>query len=1166
MRAYRQCTSFELFGWMHFDNVNLTAPGLPQYLNAVRVTPELANGIGVNPRLGRWFRDAVTRSEVVLSNSFWLRLGGDASIVGKTVTLDRRIYQVAGVMPARFQLPLAGIYGDAMTDVWLPLDPSGAGEQAGFSGNFAYARLRSGVTLEQARQEASRIAAAIVRSAPESHPDYTVRVDLLHELVTREVRPVLLLLFAAAELLLLITCANAGGLLLARSVSRARETAVRVALGASLRQLAYRYFWEGLVVAVPGAVAGLVLATALVRSTVAWASRSTTQLENVAVDWRVAVFAIGSAVLASALTSVAPLWQAKRTSPNEVLSEGVRASAGARSRWLSKTFVVAEIALAFVLLGAGAALATELYYVTRVSPGFEPAHLLTFRLVFSKEDLPAKATRAVYIDRLVGALEAVPGVSDATLVNQLPLDGCCFSTAIYPEDKTARRGRGEQVSFVIVSPGYWKTLRIPLIAGRLLDDHDHSETPPLPVVIDQAAARYYWPGLNPVGVFGRLGNPKGDRFQVVGIVGDVRNNGLDTPTIPEIYLSAAVVPSNGLHFVVRSGLPAGQLVPEIRRAIQSVNPSQPIHNIRAMTTIVEESVTLKRVAAYVMTFFAAAALLMAMIGTYGMVSYSTRQRTVEMGTRLAIGAVSRDLLGLVLGSGMRMAAYGVALGGAASVGVMWLLVDALSLRHASVLPFAGSAISVGLVVMAASFFPAWRATLLSPMAAIRDDPGSMWEDAREGLGRFFEGIRGGEHSVQGEDTALTIGLIESSRGATTFREAIGSALEALRFRMGARSAALLERGSDGVYRSTFAIPAGPAGQWSIPAEGLLLGRLRSYGAPLPISAEDFEVWRRWAAEYRPQSLPEIEMLDGAGTRIAAPLRTAHEVAGVLLLGAPDGRDSFTPAEKGMLRSASDQFALLIENARLTDRVLEQEKLRRDVALAADVQRGLLPPHGLETGSASTTGVNVSARTIGGDYFDFFEPGDGRTAIALADVSGKGVPAALIMSVVQASLRVISADPEISLPEIAARMNHFVYRSTGPSSYATFFYAELCGETRRLRYVNAAQSPVYVVRKSGGVESLPSGGTVIGMFPQWEWTEAFVDLSAGDVLLVATDGVTDALSPAEEDYGEERLMALLPRISHLPVEEMSAELLAELRRWIEDAPQADDLTFVLMKVA
>ncbi len=303
----------------------------------------------------------------------------------------------------------------------------------------------------------------------------------------------------------------------------------------------------------------------------------------------------------------------------------------------------------------------------------------------------------------------------------------------------------------------------------------------------------------------------------------------------------------------------------------------------------------------------------------------------------------------------------------------------------------------------------------------------------------------------------------------------------------------------------------------------------------------------------------------SGARLAVPLRTKAEIVGLLLLGPPLGREEYSASEKRVLRAYAEQFALMRENARLTERVVEQEKLRRDVALAVEVQKRLLPEKSPHSSVGELAAVSLPARSVGGDYYDFIEVGDHRIGIALADVAGKGVAAALIMSVVQASLRIISAERNVSLPELAARMNRFLYRSTGANSYATFFYAQIDEANRQLRYVNAGHNPPYLVRSVAApadiadIEELATGGMIIGMFPHANYDEGTVDLRSGDVLVAFTDGVTEALSPTEEEFGEERLKDLLRRVAHLPVDEMSSQISSELKNWIHDAAQHDDLT-------
>ena len=303
-----------------------------------------------------------------------------------------------------------------------------------------------------------------------------------------------------------------------------------------------------------------------------------------------------------------------------------------------------------------------------------------------------------------------------------------------------------------------------------------------------------------------------------------------------------------------------------------------------------------------------------------------------------------------------------------------------------------------------------------------------------------------------------------------------------------------------------------------------------------------------------------------------PLRTRTEILGVLLLGERRHRARFTAHEKQVLRAGADQFALMIENARLTDRVVEQEALRRDIALASEVQRRLLPDAPPRAEGVDFAAASVPARRIGGDYYDFVELRDRGIGIALADVSGKGVAAALIMSVVQASLRIISSEEEVAPPRLVARINRFVYQSTPESKYATFFYARL--DERRLRYVNAGHNAPYLLRANRGstadsapleIEQLSVGGTVVGMFPEMDYEEDTVEQGPGDFLLAFTDGVPEAHNADTEEFGEERLQQLLRQTAHLSANEISARISAEMKHWIGDAEQYDDLTFIVMKV-
>ena len=1158
-------TSFDVFGWFRLGNFNLTAPGEPQYLDGAAVTPALARNLGP-PRLGQWFID---ERGAVISTSLWTRLGSDPGIVGKSITLDDRRLTVTGVMPPDFRFPLFGTTTGPPSDIWVYLDPSGRGQNKGESIYFAYGRRKPGVSLEQAQSDTARVAGDIARLEPASHPKYTASLLDLREHTLSELRSTLLLLFAAAGMLLLIACANVATLLLARSVARSRETAVRVALGAGRTHLALRYLAEAATVSVIGAAIGAALSVVLVRVIVVAGSE---YVPEIVIDWRVLAFGLGLALVASALTSLAPLWQATRTAPNAVLTEGVRATAGGAVRRLSQVLVVAEIALAFTLLAVSVMLVAHLRNLGRVPIGLEPNGLLTFELVAPARVVASKSL-GPYQKRLIEALEAVPGVTGAALANQLPLAGCCMGGTVHvegmPTEHEARR-----VSFMFVTPGFLPTTGIPLRAGRFLTETDVREDV-LPVVVNQAAANRYWPDRNPVGAYGRLNRADGNRFQVMGVVGDIRNDGLNKVPEAEVYLLAGLFPVNPMRMFVRSSLPSEQVVANVRRAVRGVDPTLVMHDVRTMNDIVRNSLQLERVSSLVMLFFAIAALLLATLGIYGVVAYAVRQRTVEMGTRMALGAVRRDLLTLVVGGGLKMALAGTAFGVLALVGSVWPLARFLEIRDVGWLPGLFSAGVVTLIAAAASSVPAWRASVLSPMVAIRDERGSAWLSMRRGFLRALREVRQVVTTPAAASTPPTLltEFVAAARAADSFDGALRSALATLCQRIGVESAVLLEKRDDG-YRRRIGIGSFESIEWVVPGNGFLASRLAVYLMPLPFERDELESVGQWAAANRPERLEEIGLLAQHDVRMVVSLRTRTEIMGLLLMGPARDR-RYGPAEKRVLRSCADQFALMMENARLTDRVVGQEVLRRDLALAVEVQKRLLPSGPPFAAAADFAAISVPARSIGGDYYDFIDVGEHRIGIALADVSGKGVAAALIMSVVQASLRIIASDGDISLPKLAEKMNEFLYRTTPGNKYATFFYAQVDSERRQLRYVNAGHNPPYLVRArtqaldlswtEAQVEELTTGGTVVGMLPGMSYEEATVDLRSGDVLLAYTDGVTEAHDPGDVEFGEDRLKSLLSALAHLSADDIRARLTAELKEWIRDAEQYDDLTFVVMKV-
>jgi predicted permease len=1050
---------------------------------------------------------------------------------------------------------------------------------------LAYARRKPGVSLDQAQADVRRVAAIVAATDPKRYQFYTANVAGLRESTADSLRVPLLILLGGAGLLLLIACANVATLLLARSVVRARETAIRVALGASRRQLALRYFAEGALVSVAGAAAGVALSAIFVRQILTVAAGFVPRADLITIDWTVLGFSVAVAVATGVLAGLAPLWQALRTAPNAVLSEGIRASAAAPARRLSKAFVVAEIALAFTLLTTSAILVVHLRNLGRVSLGYDPGGLVAFELTLPRGVLPQVGgadevgnARRREQDRLMAAVRVTPGVTDAAFASQFPTLCGGGGTAVYAEGRPPD-ALGQRVCLVRTTPDYLSTMRIPLRAGRWLNESD-DRPEPLNVVVNETAARAYWPGRDPVGASGRLSQPVGTLFTIVGVVGDVRNTGLKTLPSPELYISASIIPANPMSVLVRSGLPTDQLIGAVRRTIRQVNPLLPMGDVRTMNDVTGDTLQLERLSSLVMTFFGVAALLMATLGIYGVVSYFVRQRTVELGTRMALGASHRDLVTLVLGGGLKLSLAGVAMGSMMLVGGVWLLVRYLEVANFGWLPFAASTGVVTLVAGAAASVPAWRTTLISPMVAMRDQPPSAWTWARQRVQRTVRDIR---EAIGGNDSEADVAaadvltaFVDAARGADSYTGALRAVLASVCDGLRVESAALIERrdGSPAEYRCLVAAGVLETAAPTVPADGFLIARLRAYPLPLPFAPTELDALAEWAAVHRPERLDEIRALAAAGVRLAVPLRTRHEILGVLLLGELQQRAGFSAHEKQVLRACADQFALMIENARLTDRVVGQEALRRDIALASEVQRRLLPEVPPRVECVEFAAASLPARHIGGDYYDFVELHDRRIGIALADVSGKGVAAALIMSVVQASLRIISSEGDVPPPRLVARLNEFVYRSTPASKYATFFYAQLDGQRRHLRYVNAGHNAPYLLRAerrsaadsaSAEIEQLSVGGTVVGMFPEMGYEEAAVELYPGDVLLAFTDGVPEAHNPENDEYGEERLQQLLRQTAHLPADEISARISAEMKDWIRDAEQYDDLTFIVMKV-
>lgn len=1162
--------TLDTLGCYQSGSFNITFQNQSNHVFGTQMSAELLPMLGVQPIQGQWFGPK-DESVVLLSARLWRRLGSDPNIIGNVMKVNGKAHTIVGVMPAWFRFPDES---DEPAELWVPLEPNRDQlEHRAYHYLYCLALPKQGVSDQQARADLQKILEQLRVEHPgeEGEPEVITTAPLLPEIV-RYIRPRLLLLLGAALALLLITCANVASVLLARTVARGRETAVRVALGATTAQLAVQYFFEGLVVALAGAVLGTALAYLLVHGILSLAADALPRADQISPDARVLAFALLIAFLASIFFSLAPLWQALRTEPNEVLSDGARSTASASNRRVLRIFVIAEIVLAFGLIAVGGVLWERLNSLSGVNPGFDPNHLLIANLN-APERMHPGAEQVAYRNRLLDAIQHLPGVEAAGFSSLLPFVGAGTNTALQVEGRPQKPWAEVTNQFIeerSISPSYFETLRIPLVAGRYLNDSDKDGVV-VALVINQTLASQEWPDENPLGSFVRLLSTANQRYQVVGVVGDVRNFGLDSLTHPEFYFSYRAVPSANMQWAIRSNLDEAKLTRELRQAVASIDPDQTIYSVGTMRQAISDSLSTERLQSVLLGFFAVAALVLSVIGVYGVVSYTVRQRTTEMGTRMALGADSRSVLRLVMGDGLRMSGVGTAVGAVA----LFLLAKALArtafhMQFNDVWPFAFAALVIGSLTLAASWFPAWRAAGLPPMIAIRNDLGSGWQESKLHYRQLWERASP-ERAMQDlgvEQAALLSSMVAAGRDAESFPQAIAAALQTLRETLGTDKAVLLAQlANDQPYRAT------EDALVAIPADAFLVRRLKGLSSPLPLSGEELDAWEHWARENDTVRLAEIATLRTLHAELAVPVFSKNSIIGVLLLG--------KTAQQGYARSlapAAAQLGLMLENGRLTGRIVEQERLRRELLLATEVQKRLFPQAWTQTSSIELAGMCMPARGVGGDYYDFLDLGSRQVGVALADVAGKGIAAALIMSIVQASLRSLTEMRNGSLAELAAKMNRLLHRSTGSNSYATFFYAQVDEEKRELRYVNAGHNPPMLFRGAGWstnhvpfvasvapVEELATGGTIIGMFAQASYEEARIELRSGDVLMLFSDGVSEAHNPAEEEFGEERLRELLRKVAELPVNEMCTAVMQELKKWMLDAPQHDDLTYVLMKV-
>ncbi len=717
----------------------LTGSGEPERIPAMQVGDGYFELLQTRPVLGRTFLPEEQQEGkdfvVVLSHGLWQRrFGGDPGIVGKQLTLNSRSYSVVGVMPPGFQSLPSPSLAERPAELYRPVAERYTDEERDSRHLRALARLAPGATVEGAQAETSAIAARLARDFPKSNTNRGTRVVSLQEDTVGPVRPALLILLGAVAALLLIACANIGNLLLARATSREREVAIRTTLGATRGRITRQFLIESLILSLTGGALGLVLAAWGRRAFEAFGPGFLPAGRGFEIDGRVLAFTAGVSLLASLLFGAVPALRAARASLGRALKQGSQGSGDGPDRGrLRALLVIAEIAMALVLVACAALLIRSVSRLTAVDPGFDPAGRLTLKVWLPSARYGTGPEQTAFYDRVLAKMETLPGVDAAGLVSTLPL-GDFDRVSIDAEGLAIPEGQEPDVDRYIVTPGYLSAMGIPLTAGRGFTNGDRETSAPV-VLVSETLARQLWPGRSALGLRVRMPNG-GPREEwpwrtVVGIVKDVKQYALDRENTPQMYLPQAQAPTNYMTLVVRSrsgnisGNTAGNtaaLAAPVRSAIRSLDPDQAVFDVQTMEEILMGSIALRRFSMVLLGGFAGLALVLAAVGIYGVMAYSVSRRTREVGIRMVLGAQRNDVLLLILGRGLLLAGCGLGIGLAAALGTTRLM-SALLFEVSPTDPFTFAAITLLLatVALTACYLPASRVLELDPLEALRSE-------------------------------------------------------------------------------------------------------------------------------------------------------------------------------------------------------------------------------------------------------------------------------------------------------------------------------------------------------------------------------------------------------------------------------------------------------------
>jgi putative ABC transport system permease protein len=701
----------------------------PERVASFVVTPQFFSVLGAEPFKGRGFTDEESKQGnnrvVVLSQSLWeRRFSADEGVLGQAITINGMPHTVVGVMPRDFKNPRPE--DRVPIELWVPLvtDPT----QDGRSSDYlrVVARLKVGVSIVQARAEMQTIAARLEQQYPNTNRGWGTLVISLHERVVGDVEKSLWLVMGVVGLLLIIACANVANLLLARATARQQELALRTALGAGRGRLIKQLLTESVLLSLLGAALGTLLAVWGIELLVALNPGNIPRLDEVRLNGRVFGFTFGLSLLTGVVFGLLPALQATNPNLSEVLKEGARSSTGGtRSGRMRNVLVVAEIALALVMLIGTGLMIKSFLRLQNVDPGFNPSRILTAEFLMPRSKYPEGPQLSAFYDRVLERVGSLPGVESAGFITMLPLGGGENFAALTIEGRVQDpNDKVMDAQYYTVSPSYFAAMGVGFVSGSNFTSANNPNTP-LVTIINQEMARRYWPDEDPIGKRINLGDPATSPWRtIIGVVKDVKHTALDNPPYPQMYVSTTQVPRRALTLVARTSSDPLALAPALRGEVLAIDSDQPLYNMRTMERLLADSISRPRFNMMLITVFGAIGLILASLGIYGVMAYSVTQRTHEIGVRMALGAKPRDILRLVVGQGLLLTTVGTAIGVGLGLG-FWLtlarLIPNLFYDVEATDPVTLIAITLTLSCMAllASYIPARRAMKVDPMVALR---------------------------------------------------------------------------------------------------------------------------------------------------------------------------------------------------------------------------------------------------------------------------------------------------------------------------------------------------------------------------------------------------------------------------------------------------------------